>query len=81
MVGEVAVAVEASVPQCPGAAQREVSCALDVLGERRGESVAEQLQGVVGPGCLRRQSDDCSAVTTVDSAPQRRPLLLGVHGS
>ena len=81
MVGEVVVAVEAALPQRPGAGQGELSCTLEVLGESRGESVSEQLQGVVGPRCPRRQRDDCSAVATVDSAPQHRPLLLGVHGS
>ncbi len=81
MVGQVAVAVEAALPQRPGTGQREVSCTLEVLGERRAESVSEQLQSVVGPRCPRRQRDDCSAVATVDSASQYRLLLLGVHGS
>ena len=52
MVGEVAVAVEAALPQRPGTGQREVSCTLEVLGERRAESVSKQLQSVVDPGAL-----------------------------
>jgi len=50
VLGEVAVAVKASVLQRPSTDEREVNCSLDALGKRCGESVSERLQGVVGSG-------------------------------
>jgi len=40
MVGEVVVAVEASLSERPNTGQRAVSSTFEVLGERRGESVS-----------------------------------------
>ena len=76
---EVGVALPAAVPQRRHA---PAGCFVDAFGRRmkhQEQSVADQLQGVLGPRLPLHDTDQGSGVPAVDRTPQLGPFLPVVH--